>query len=362
MTGRASDTTAAHLARWHGSSRAGAGSRLVGLDAARGIAVLGMFVAHIWPASGGPFSSVLLALAGGERPRTLFAVVGGISLALFVRSLAKRPDYDARRVRQTVAVRGVALIALGLFLQTMFSGVSIVLDTWGLLFLFFLPLLRVPERWLICLALVTLPIGVALQLGSADFDPRLTLQGSIFTQPLDWFVSGSYPLLIWVALLAVGYAIGHLDIGTARTQLWMLGLGLAVGVAAQLVLKLTVKPDTFAGEIALHVSAVAVAVAVVGALSLITTPTLPRGILYPLVATGMMPLTIYTLHVLALALRYWQNPGQPLKDQTVWLALTASSLLFASLWRWLLGQGPLERALRALDGSARVSQRVSRPT
>jgi uncharacterized membrane protein YeiB len=37
----------------------------------------------------------------------------------------------------------------------------------------------------------------------------------------------------------------------------------------------------------------------------------------------------------------------------LWVVLTLASLAFATLWRLLLGQGPLERALRALDGSRR---------
>ncbi|PPF85197.1 hypothetical protein C5B96_06605 [Subtercola sp. Z020] len=334
-------------------SRSRPTGRLVGLDIARGIAVLGMFVAHTWPDSPGLFSTVLTNLAGGERPRTLFAVVGGISLALFVQSLAGRPGFDSRRIRQTVAVRGVGLVALGLFLQTMYSGVSIVLDTWGLLFLFFLPLLRVPTRWLVGGAVVALPIGVALQLGSEGWDARLRLNGSLFTQPLDWFVNGSYPLLIWIAFLAAGYVLARFDITRRRTQLWMLGGGLIVGVLGQLVQKFALTPESYPAEVVLHLSAVGVAAAIVGALCLASASRMVRGILYPLASVGMMPLTIYTGHVLALSYRYWLDPSQPVKNQLVWVVLTLASLLFATAWRLTLGHGPLERALRALDGSRR---------
>ncbi|WP_172582754.1 DUF418 domain-containing protein [Subtercola boreus] len=343
-----------------------AGIRLTGLDVARGIAVLGMFVAHTWPASDSAFSELLTTVAGGERPRTLFAVVGGISLALFVQSLGRRADFDTRRIRQTVAVRGVALVALGLFLQTMYSGVSVVLDTWGLLFLVFVPLLKAPTRWLVGGALIALPVGVALQLASARWTPRLTPQGSLFTQPLDWFVSGSYPLLIWVAFLAVGFVLARLDITRRQTQLWMLGGGLAIAVLANLLQWFALSPETFAGEVALHASAAAVAVAVVSALSLVTTSRAVSIILYPLAAVGMMPLTIYTGHVLALALRYWIDPAQPRMSETLWVVLTITSLVLATLWRRFLGQGPLERVLRTVDGSApptrpvQTSRRTSR--
>ncbi|WP_367379401.1 DUF418 domain-containing protein [Subtercola boreus] len=140
----------------------------------------------------------------------------------------------------------------------------------------------------------------------------------------------------------------------------MLGCGLAVGVAGQLVQKYAVTPKTFPAELVLHISAVGVAAALVGGLCLVSTNRIVRGILYPLASVGMMPLTIYTGHVLVLSFRYWLDPGQPVKNQLAWLVLTLASLVFATLWRPLFGQGPLERVLRALDGSRRRNE--VRPT
>ncbi|WP_428843316.1 DUF418 domain-containing protein [Subtercola boreus] len=139
----------------------------------------------------------------------------------------------------------------------------------------------------------------------------------------------------------------------------MLGSGLVVAVAAQLALKALFGAPSFAAEISAHLSAIGVAVALVGGLCLISASKVVSIILYPLGSVGMMPLTIYTGHVLILALRYALDPTQPVKDQTVWILLTLGSLVFATLWRLLLGQGPLERALRALDGSR---QKNVRPT
>ncbi|RFA14877.1 hypothetical protein B7R22_09045 [Subtercola boreus] len=140
----------------------------------------------------------------------------------------------------------------------------------------------------------------------------------------------------------------------------MLGCGLVVGVAGQLVGKYAVTPETFTAELALHISAVGVAASLVGGLCLVSTNRIVRGILYPLASVGMMPLTIYTGHVLVLSFRYWLDPGQPVKNQLAWPVLTLASLAFATLWRPLFDQGLLERVVRALDGG-RKKQDV-RPT
>src|SRR5690606_41035078 len=62
-----------------------ADTRIRGLDIARGVAVLGMFTAHTISVSEpvGAFA-VLDELAGGTRPRMLFALVSGISLGLLL--------------------------------------------------------------------------------------------------------------------------------------------------------------------------------------------------------------------------------------------------------------------------------------
>src|SRR5690606_34923908 len=99
-----------------------ADTRIRGLDIARGVAVLGMFTAHTISVSEpvGVFA-VLDGLAGGTRPRMLFALVGGISLGLLV---AGTPGV---RVHLQVAIRGILLLALGLFLESFFSGVNVVI-------------------------------------------------------------------------------------------------------------------------------------------------------------------------------------------------------------------------------------------
>lgn len=68
-----------------------------------------------------------------------------------------------------------------------------------------------------------------------------------------------------------------------------------------------------------------------------------------------MALTLYTLQIVTLigivAVRDGGDPDVPTAVEYPGLPLLIGmvlvSLLFASLWRWLLGQGPLERMLAA---------------
>ncbi|SDZ39708.1 heparan-alpha-glucosaminide N-acetyltransferase domain-containing protein [Herbiconiux ginsengi] len=351
--------------------------RIAAIDIARGYAVLTMFIAHAQPDQASGWAHLLTIASGGERPRTLFAITGGLALGLFVASGLRRGG-DIGELRRTIAIRGVFLIALGLFLQTMSSGVSIVLDTWGLLFLIALPFLLVRNTALLVSATVLLVVGTAVKLWVGT-SLNLTLAvHTEFLQLLDWFTTGSYPVLIWLAFLGFGYAISRLDLSRRRTQLLLLLGGVVLFSAvvdAVLTTSLPGAPGTFLGDLLEHVSAIGFAVALIAALLLVTSgmgvvARVAGLVLFPLRAVGSMPLTIYTGHVLALTV--WRGFGAPGAESWLpFLTLTLCSLVFATLWRLFLGRGPLERLIgvislpsqsrtQQLPGSLQGAEKVDR--
>jgi uncharacterized membrane protein YeiB len=65
-------------------------------------------------------------------------------------------------------------------------------------------------------------------------------------------------------------------------------------------------------------------------------------LLEPLAAAGAMPLTLYSLHVVVLAV---VDGGDPLR---FWAVQAVVALVVATAWRRLVGRGPLEALLAAL--------------
>lgn len=330
-----------------------AAHRIPAVDTARGIAVLTMFVAHVQPTAPTGALDLIAAAGGGERPRTLFAVVGGIALGLFVAS-AERRGLSDREIRREIAVRGVALIALGLVLQTMASGVAVVLDTWGVLFLIALPVLRVRTPLLLAGAAAAVVAGSALAAALPITARDELARNLVLNQLFEWASIGQYPLLLWFGFLALGFAISRFPLRRRSTQALLLGTG-AVLALATLAPRATGGPGErpLSTELLVHLGAIGAAVALIAALLVVTEPAsgwrrVTGAVLWPLQAVGAMPLTVYTAHVVALAV--WRSSGGALAD--TWLPfalLSAASLVSASVWTATLGQGPLERALAALS-------------
>jgi uncharacterized membrane protein YeiB len=335
-------------------------SRIRGLDIARGLAVLGMFTAHTISVSDPDGGFVVLdELAGGTRPRMLFALVGGISLGLLV------ANTERTSIRRQVAIRGIALVALGLLLQTFFSGVSIVIDEWGLLFLLMLPLLFVPSGWLMvgaAAAIVAGHLAVSAGVGQRlDGGPKTTTE-AVAAQALSWLFTGSYPLVTWLPSIVAGYLLARADIRRPITQKWMAALGSGFFVMG-LVLTSALDP---AGELATwpaaltnQLSALGFAATLVAVLVWFTSArvgdagSVAGRILFPLAAAGSMPLTVYTVHVLVLGAWYAVDPAGWAPDATTWVVFTVVTLVTAPVWRLTVGHGPLEWMLARLSGRRR---------
>jgi uncharacterized membrane protein YeiB len=340
-------------------------TRIRGLDVARGIAVLGMFTAHTISVSDPEGGFVVLdELAGGTRPRMLFALVGGISLGLLVARAPVASRAQRMEIRRQIAIRGLALFGLGLLLQLFFSGVSIVIDEWGLLFLLMVPLLFVRTAWLLGGAAVLVVAGTIAIVAGVGPTPdgsgdEAEVTRVVVSQSLSWLFTGSYPLVTWLPSIAAGYVLARCDLTRAATQAWMSAAGSAVFIVG-LVIATLVDPAgalaTWPAALATQLSALGLAAALVGILVWATSNRLGGvgrmfgRILYPLAAAGAMPLTVYTVHVLVLAAWYVIDPAGWAPDATTWTIFTIVTLVLAPLWRLTLGQGPLERVLAILSG------------
>ncbi|GAA4884960.1 DUF418 domain-containing protein [Saccharopolyspora cebuensis] len=369
-------------------------ARLVGLDVARGLAVLGMFAAHSTVPLPG---NVLYELVSG-RSAILFAVLAGVSIALL--SGGARPGSERLSAPVRIAVRAVVLFVLGLALTTMQVPAMVILTSYGVLFLLSIPLLRLRTTALAVLAAV-FAVGAPLAsfaLRSALPTPNVigyTPRFADFTS-LDGLakvaesvlLNGAYPVLTWIPFLLVGMALGRLDLRAVRGRLVLVGtaLGLVGYGGSWLVMHVfggyeriaavyagimppellpmvlsssygtvpTMDPvllltaGAHSGTPFEIIGGTGVALAIIG-LCLLAERL--RVVLAPVASVGAMALTAYVGHLLALKAVGPDNLGRMMVEQPYapWLILCVATMVLTLVWRLLLGRGPLEWLLHHLS-------------
>lgn len=358
------------------------------MDAARGLAVLGMFGSHVGPPQG-----VLQSLTSG-RSAALFAVLAGVSIALL--SGGRAPASERRSAAFRIAVRAVVVFALGLALTALHTPVMVILTSYAVLFLLSIPLLRWRSAALAMSAAVLAVVGplVSFLLRSAMPPPSELGATPRFGHFGSWegagtafqhvLLTGAYPVLTWMPFVLAGMSLGRLDLRAVRGRLVLIGTGLAVlgyggswlamhvfggrdrvldlfggavppeMVDAMLATGLGAVPTAdpvyllsagaHSGTPFEIIGATGVAVLVIGLCLLAERIGVP---LLPIASVGALALTAYAGHIVALAVI-----GQPVSESwphAPWLVLTGVTLVFATLWRTLLGRGPLEWALHRIS-------------
>ena len=362
-------------------------TRLAGVDAARGLAVLGMVAVHVLPGTGpGGGPSLSDTLASG-RSSAAFAVLAGVGVALATRS------GDRSRQRLQLALRALLIGALGLWLGGLDTGVAVILAYYAVFFLLLLPFLGWPVRRLVGTA-----AGVAVVAPVLSYAVRPGLEGLEAANPtwsslqepgrlaVELLLTGVYPAVPWAAYLLTGLAVGRLALdrpGTA-VRLVLAGAGLAVGAA--LVSAAVLGPlggyDALArtfdvpgpvveqmlgegqfGNVptesawwlatdARHSSTTPDLVGTTGTALLALGACLLVAryagvLLVPLSAVGSMPLTVYTSHLLVLHVTDFDDP------ERYYLLQVGTALVVAPLWRRFVGRGPLEAGLAAVSRTVR---------
>jgi hypothetical protein len=374
---------------------------LLGVDAARSLALIGMMSVHIFPpfGSGDRLHPAYVIAAG--RSAALFATLAGLGIALASGGSAPYDGTRLRGARAGVLARSVLLIMLGLLLGRVDSPPLVILAYYGMLFVLAIPVLGLSARPLavlaLCCALLTPVISYFLRMWLSP-TPIAEPGGRDIVKEL--FLTGTYPALTWTTYLLTGLAIGRSDLRRRGVAAAMVVGGAALAVAAKVAstwlvgaaggvdrLRSAEHGHSFLGLDTvrwlreglfgttptsdwrwllissphsgttldlMHTSATSAAV--IGGCILLTR-VLPRWSYLPLAATGSMTLTLYTAHVLAL------TKGSPLlmTDQLhFWLANVAVAVIVATFWRLLIGRGPLEWVAARADRLARRS--VGGPT
>ena len=223
-------------------------TRIVGLDVARCLALLGMIATHVIATYDEAGERSWAAELAGGRASALFAVLAGVSLALM--SGGARPVRGRERAGVAVGllVRAVLIAALGLWLGGRDSGVAVILTYYGVLFCLGIAFLGLRARALFVLAGVWALVGPVVSFAVRPELPERGYDSPTFAhlteRPAELLaeltVTGYYPVLVWLAYLLLGMAIGRLDLRRTMTAARLALVGLALALAAPVVSRLLV--------------------------------------------------------------------------------------------------------------------------
>ncbi len=361
--------------------------RIIGVDLARGIALIGMAATHMLAVQDqqtGHLTTVGWVFAG--RASALFAVLAGVSLALVSGGDTPRRGRARLRVTSTIATRAVLIGIVGLWLAGTGTHVAVILAYYAVLFVLALPFLglRLPTLAVLAIAWALVsPVVSHLwrqHLGGGPNDQvTLALLGEDPVAALrELVVLGYYPVLTWLTYLLAGLAVGRANLRSARTALQLLVLGVVLAAGAWLVSAVllaggvadpllapgpsaagatwwdlassegygTTPTDSWAwlAVAAPHtgtpldlIGTTGSALAVLGGCLLAVRLSFLRVLSHPVAAAGSMTLTLYTVHAFALSQQWgeWDSIGY-------YLTHVALALAFATVWLHFLRRGPME--------------------
>ena len=333
---------------------AAGGPRLLVPDVLRGVAIIAMLVAHAVPfLPQAPGTVRFLMGTVNDVASPLFALVMGMSTQLVSRRTA-RPDRGRMLLQQVL--RGLLLIALGVWMGEWGSWVAVILGHLGILLVLGAPLVLLSSRWVAgvaaAVALLSAPVNrwARSELLWAYADPE-----SPASRLAGWLVlGGQYRVTNLLPFFLLGALL--LRHGFRRDALlWTL---LALAPLAYLVLpalqRFGVGADISSGSHpdTLHDLGLVLLVHVV----VVLLATARAVALVPLVAVGTLSLSLYVLHVGVLAL--WAPGGvrPSVNDYAGWLVVVPGTLLAGYLWWRLVGTGPLEWLMGLLTRRRRAGR------
>ena len=338
--------------------------RILGLDIARGVAIIGMIYLHL----GHPLWQAKVVLSG--LPAALFAVIAGVTMMLIWNNAKRRATVASAAAAASTAT--VASAATAATAATALQTVAKLAARGAIITLIGLALLPIGGE----IQVVLVVLGITM-LATAWIPPLPTAAKValllLATAAATWRYAPlelplPYPHFAWVAYIIAGMILFDVYVGkdgtgaggvikkaTTTTCLIIAGIGIYLRFQTDLPgWARTTGHTGVLGEIVLSV----VVAAIVLHLCLVIGQRMRAT--NPLVALGSMALTVYILHVLS---AFWWQTHVALHSDLWATAFIAAFLVFAWLWKKLAdgpaktlfaGQGAAERCVtqtvRAISG------------
>jgi uncharacterized membrane protein len=369
--------------------------RVVGVDVARAVALVGMMATHILPGIEDGEVSLSHQLAAG-RASALFAVLAGVSLVLVAGRRTPLRGADWRGMLAGTVVRTALLALVGLLIGGVASGIAVILVYYAVLFLVAVPFLALRTAPLLAAAGAWALLAPAASHWLRGRVPPTTyrvpdLDSLVAPGDLvrDLVLTGYYPVLTWLPYVLVGVVVGRLDLRSTATagKLATVGAGAVAvswlvsdalvarpGVRGELIrtfegagwrgdLETTlahglygVTPPDSAWWLAVrapHSGTTFDLLGTIGSACLVLAACLLLGRALPrlcsvLFGAGAMTLTLYSLHVVLRNEGWWDGD-----DMGTYVGQVLLVLGIGALVRWGGHRGPLELLLGELSSGAR---------
>jgi len=353
--------------------------RIVGLDVARALALLGMLVVNyelsLGDSRGGPDWLAAITHSFQGRAAATFVVLAGVGGTLGARRARASGDAAARwSVRVGLLKRGTFLFVTGCLFWTVwpadilhYYGVWLALGA-GLVFL------SAPQLAGVVALIVGVGAAFVLQGNYFEHWQLRTLEhtdlGTTTGFLRNLFFDGWHPVFPWLALYTFGLWLGRLDLGDRATRHRLLAVSIPVALAVHGIERAWATPEWEQfegfqwGHLLMTSSVPPTPAFVVAGASIATAvivlccelaetrrlPSLLPRVLSPLRATGRLALTHYVGHVI-IGLGALEAAGR-LGGQTLPFAVASALVYFAfalvtsTLWLKRFERGPLEALMR----------------
>jgi uncharacterized protein len=351
-------------------------ARLSGLDIARAIAVVAMFVQHFYSSPGGarglqldePASWTNLA---NNNSTVLFALLAGISKSLIDGGMHPHSGSRGLQSRTNIIARALLLFAVSGLLVTFVQTPGSVLGYIAAGFIVTIPFLRVrPGRLLVCGAigavLLPYPMHVLTEVIYAHTD-KVSADSS-----LDLLLTGLCPALIFLPVFMIGVALGRCNLRSPRVIALIGGVGVTLTTVSYLAswllteafgplqytsassLGTFVLPDWRAeyNVLSPHINGVlqmtvgiGIALTVIAASLAVAANRSLEQLLYPIRALGMCAFTAYIVQFATVVIVFGTDSGNYAPTNGFFSLLTIALIAGCTGWLLIFRRGPFEWVL-----------------
>jgi uncharacterized protein len=353
--------------------------RIIGIDVARALAVIGMIIVNfkvVFGEKGHPWVTSFAGIFDGKAAAT-FVVLAGVGLALMTNSAINNRDKAKLKIaRIRIAKRALFLFILGISYITIWP--ADILHFYGIYMVITMVLLTRKEQTVLLsgiaiivaypILLTVLNYETGWNFETLEYQDFWTFKG--FMRNL--FLNGFHPVIPWTAFMLFGYWFGKQDLYNdkfVKKTFWMSTI-IFISIQAVSYLSISILSEGNQ-EAALELteilgtkpmpplpiymfSGIAIAFALISACILIAKKFENSFIVDALNKTGQLALTFYVAHVIVgMGIIEVINPskiGNYSIEFSVIYAIVFSLLciLFAVIWRKYKKSGPLEWLMRKI--------------